>query len=809
MARVIGKKASTRGSALVLTLFTVVALLTLGTTFIAISIGESRQSRGDKDSTLARNVAMYGVNWATSYMSMPAAWVDHDDTHPARRDGSDRLWLLKPTDASSDPKVVSWMNRTLRWSQEDGASNTIKWFLRMHTQGTSAVVDLSSQGLQGVFDLEIEKLSSDKTGQEHLSTQLPNYSIKSTGYVFKAGEIPYTVEGSTLRLNVNAALAARAVTVRIHEEAPWDSTLHESNMRSWNIPGFNTQFGINSAVDNGTGEINPANFPPGSQEAQQAQLQQQLLQQMFNEVQLDSVGIPTNYQASGNFRVDGVDQTDPDYNAQFDPFARVAGSIHVFATNQAEADTIKFNGSVSWSNPDADASHVGNTYDGGYNKDNMFTKTPQTNRTKGLPAVADYMTGYIADTTNRVAGKAPVERTTGWVEQFANPSTLPSGSVAGYVKVATPASGVTDDNVVGSGWVRGKDIEMLPPGSNPVQQPGFARTEIKFENGKVYVTKTGAYSGLRVDDGTGIFDAAGVDPAKIANGVIYVDGGNVEVKGTVPASLTIVAGASSDRPTVATRGVRENGSLVAKPGLPVLITPDQHASIPTSIYRDGADVGFAADGNGRLTKIPAKVGDKYFWPAYDPTKVGKQAGDDTAVTSEAPVVREGNVSIVGDVTKGSGGNLGIVAQNYILLSDQTAGRSGSGQELKVESVLMSMSRSVQYGGFMSGGVNDYYKSMAVSPDSSSGTIRGSIPRPRYQVNNGKFKLKGSIIGAFADVESTKNGVGYALQDIGHDASLKNAAPPMMPNFSRNKIKSAIRYVVVAISDSAVTRSGTK
>lgn len=813
-----GKKGATRrGSALLLTLFTVAALLTLGTTFIAISIGESRQTRNDREMQLARGVAMYGISWVTSYMALPTAWITgtQRDTDTGN---ADKQYTLHGTNFGSGGtnNQIAWLGRTLSFGSANNANNAFHWVIR-RTTGTGSEVTLQD-GLTGTFELEVERIKAD--GSNNLARQSAQYLVTSTACVFSGAPV-YNTDGTADRTQ---AAAVRVLKMRIRAQNPLDFAIYESNMRSWNIPGFNTQFGQNERTDNGLGIIDPSTAPNGSQKQKNLQYQVDLLDEMYRKVQLDSIGIPQGYQMKGNFRCDGV------ANAANDPFASVAGSVRMFATNETELKTINFTGSqVSFANGQT------NLYNGTSNLGSASNSALQSvfpgksyqadcfRETRGLPAVADYMRGPVADTSVWGSGSpngvaAPVSMQDGWA--YTEAKTAPNsttGEVSGYIKVATPLKGAVEvTQGVGDSTGGGADVEI--PTGGGIQAPGFARIKIEFQpDGQtVKIQKIGAYSGKPVAGAQYPYDGQSVPVNQIQKRMLYVDGGNVEVSGTVPPNFTVVSAASSDRPTVASPGApdpNDSTRMVPQSGLPILIRPDQHGQFANTIYKDPNDALFKSvtDANGKITQVPVKDSNgKFWWPAYDPTKAGEQSGNPAAVTSEAPLVREGNVSIVGNLQKASGGSgtLGIVAQNYILLSDQTGSSN-----LKVDAVLMSMNRSVQYGGFLTASSSDskfnpYYQQLGANV-ASNGAFYGNMPKPKTAVSNGKFELNGSIIGQYADVESTTGGVGYTSQVMKQDASLRSSMPSLFPNFSRDQMKSLITWVVVAVSDSAATKEGTK
>ncbi len=888
------KTSRREGSALLLTLFTVAALLTLGTTFIAISVRGSQKSQNDKDSELARTVANYGANWVLSYMALAQEWYTPNvSTNTGTLDGSDQLWLLQPTDTdswasgSATGHTVKWCGRTVAFtaclaqpSGQPGAGTApggtppggpgqslnaalqpFYWEFSIDPQAkdASSVVDLSTVGGTssvgqvvgseiGVFNVFVKRLSSQTPGLHYSTSQPVEYEVESTAYIYNRGDQIYNTNTTPVTPNAATARAVRTITYRVRPQSPIDFSLYEENMRSWIAPGLNTQYGSNTVLDNGLGTVN-ANGTALDQQASQ------LLPQLQG-VQMDSIGIPSNYTMNGNFAVDGAATA----NNQADPFAQANGSIHIFAdpSTPGSLQNIHFTGNTSF------AAGSNNTY-GSNNTAFSTTNTNMTSiyqgssapnysaKSRGLPSAANYLTAWVADTsswpkdwqstpnasvptanvgllttggslTTDSSGTTPIS--VGTAQAATGDTTMQQNqnSPPGYVKVATPAQGAVG---VTPGQGTGYDVEYDKTQSGAQQQPGFARVQISFTqdssgNGFVHIQKVGAYSGAPVAPAQTIQVSGTQD--QLPNNTIYVDGGNVEVQGKIPSSLTVVAAASSDRPTTAVPVTMQNGVATPVPNAqPVLITPQQQAGIKTSIY-EPADTKllngsalFPTDSSGKITgPIPAWDPDtqKYVWPAYDPTKIADQSGQATSVTSSAILTREGNISVVGNLEKASGSQaaLGLVAQNFILLSDQ---RPGAQSTLKVDAALMSLQQSVQYGGFATGGENNYWSAMAVDPSGSTQDangnywpkMAGSIPRPLNQVNNGTFQLNGSIIGQYADVESSQNGVGYTTQSFTQDKSLSNNLPPMFPNFSRTTEQGPIVWLVVATSDSQDLKAG--
>ena len=82
------KPRRTMGSALVLTLFTIAALLTLGTTFIVLATNESRMSQCEKEIEMSRQMAAFGISWSVSFKSF---WR----TNPTKTDLIGSIWRTR------------------------------------------------------------------------------------------------------------------------------------------------------------------------------------------------------------------------------------------------------------------------------------------------------------------------------------------------------------------------------------------------------------------------------------------------------------------------------------------------------------------------------------------------------------------------------------------------------------------------------------------------------------------------------------------------------------------------------------------
>ena len=739
-----GPQPRRRGAALLLTLFTVAALLALGTTFIGIAIGESRQSSAEMYSGVAKQLGSLGVNWAASYMCDPRHWSSSGTNFSTGYIGYDLINKVSGTATDGYISSPTWMGKAYQYRKVA----TGDWRLTVGTDSTGlasaatafviASPDASIQGFSfwGTVDLRITETSST-------TNQPPQYLVVAVSRVYKAGD-------------PNNVMATRTISARLRAETVADYSVFESNMRTWDAPGMNKEY---SPTQTG----NAMN-----------------LYTSVRSMLVDEVGIPTNYTMSGDFRTDGSNDAN-------DQFSAYSGNVNLFAHNTTQLNTIRFNGSASIQTGKS------NNYDVALGRDDsnsgifahgLTHKDPQQlPKTSKFLDVRDASGNMIVMDSSRPAGGGI------WSAK--------ASSESGYFKVssatiANRASGATGD------------VEY---DSNNPGQPGIAKFQVTFNGtGGATVTKIGAYSGATLS--TTNYTASSMPS------VLYFDGGNVEVAGNAPKGVTVVAAASTDRPTTAVVDTSTNRTALMNYADPTTFSNLRS----TTVYAPATDaqlrtvfannsLSWPRDANGNITG-PVTVNGRPYWPAFDPDTVTAAGGD---VTNNAPIVREGNLSIVGDVGKtNANSGVGLIAQNYVFLSDQRA----SSTTLNVNAVLMSLEHSVQYGGFIgnpsnNSGMADYWKNLAGR--GAGATLRRPANVNLLQNNQGAFNLQGSVIGKFGDVESGKGGtadnqiyMGYSAQNFSSDPNLKSNLPPSFPQFERTQ-SAPVAFVVLAWSDGSSLR----
>lgn len=155
--------------------------------------------------------------------------------------------------------------------------------------------------------------------------------------------------------------------------------------------------------------------------------------------------------------------------------------------------------------------------------------------------------------------------------------------------------------------------------------------------------------------------------------------------------------------------------------------------------------------------------------------------------------REGNLSIIGDMvhSKESPSTLGIISKNHIFLNDMSFKKNNP---LEVEAALMSYSHSVQFDW-------DNFSRNTLGKNVNLNDPLNRIDfKKKYK--NGTFKLKGSIISKYADVEADIYGRGYPTQQMGQDLDMKNLLPPHFPSWSKaHPQKNAIiKFLIISYED---------
>lgn len=398
------------------------------------------------------------------------------------------------------------------------------------------------------------------------------------------------------------------------------------------------------------------------------------------------VGMPEGYEEKGKMRVDGGGSV-----------SDTAGTLKFYGRGDTEATRWKFDGEVTMQANKDQLEFANSAADKDINK--MFTGGLKSGASSlGLPQKTNY--GSFA--RNKASSGS----------KFSAKFTIAGNS--SNIGTSTDGTGVPD--------------VAVPSGNDA--RPAFAKIVVTLDGNNVTITKVNGSASKQLYSGA----ASGIN-----NGVIAVEGGNVEVKqGANPWTGRLTINADD----IAERATPEDG------------TTKSYALGGNSIYADAARTYFTDNPHTKppytarqITGSPTADNTKKYWPP-----------------PPAEVEREGNVQITSDITYGAGGSeapsLGLVSQNYILLNDKQGDNN-----LRVDGVLMSLEHSVQFD----------WDNQAGNPNHDKLMVEG-VQR--------SFELNGSIIGGFLDVEGDSKKRGYYKQKFSHDDNLRFQLPPAFPRWDK-------------------------
>ncbi|MBQ7569228.1 hypothetical protein IJT17_10575, partial [bacterium] len=335
-------------------------------------------------------------------------------------------------------------------------------------------------------------------------------------------------------------------------------------------------------------------------------------------------------------------------------------------------------------------------------------------------------------------------------------------------------------------------------GSSKDMRPCFAKIVVELGEGdKVTVYKENTLANRTAKLWSG-------KSADIKNGIISVNGGNVEVRSETDNSgkaknftgdITIVADVD---------GGREDSLAYSKFTDPKTSNGKGQAikdgtSIYSDLARDYQDLHPNEPPPYQLAKlVSAAKKDKKLNMNDDKCvlEANKGRNKDAYVwptpTSEA-VEREGNIFITSDIqcgtSNGKRGAVGIIAKNYVSLNDKTAlkkGKNAADQTLNIEAMLFSFDKSVQF---------DWDNS------ANFGISNDTFKALQKNAKNRKFNLTGCVVSSNLDIEGSEEGekkaggVGYLKQEEKSNVSLESP-PPFMPAYSEGEA----RWVIISYED---------
>ncbi len=757
-------KKKEKGIALVSTLFAVVIVFILGIGFLGITMIESKNTRAEKESVYALQMANSGAELVLNYLSVCGSSSEGGN------------WLPDLSIADRNPGI-NLKDATL--TDVDGSKFNFK--IEKQLTGTSP-----SNSWRYTFyitpDRELDRnmyVGKSTVGmiqQRYNQGEPYQFLMTSTGEIYRKGD------------STTTPLSRRVVEVRFREKAALDYLNFTQNARAWDRAGL-------------------AEPPPESGNG-------------YN----DSVVIDENYTANGQFCVDGgsAHSGDTAGNFRFKSTENVHfyGDTTINSSGNVDLPSDKI-GEVFSGSLKTNARSIGLPEYSSYMSRDIDGNGSISTSEKGNAAVLAQDTA--SDNTGKSYHKAYFR--CGDNDGF---SGLSAGDIghSKCTKADVLAAWKDGDTLNGTGSGNDDmskavpaDIEFDPNNSgngstnSHGSKPGFAKFTVEFlKDGKVRIYKTTAYTKQTVylagDSNSGV----SIDRFK--NGTVYFEGGNVEVKnapvnGGVKGKLTIVAAEDPTRePTGYTGRLKDNTTFnqseyndkVGIVGGEINFVKQTYGS--NSIYKeyDNATLpvrisprnggGYDYTGEHSRAEGPWKINGKWVWPG-DPNITNTYSKSSDGKGGFKGPEREGNVTIGGDLTYTADGDnsLGIIAKNYLLLNtfDDNGNQLST---LNVNAVLMSFDHSLQFDDVnMSGKTKFDFNTL---------------------IKKGKLNFMGSYIAQYADVEGKTDGTGYTTQTMVYDQNLKKIQPPNFPQWDLTQNgkgfdKVIKNFVILNYTDTGVSR----
>lgn len=813
MIKFTGKK----GAALVATLFAVVIVLTLGFAFIILSISENKAIKADMESTLALQTAKSGIELLLCYMGSPCMNNLGDQNNPVvweyESDSGSKMEINEVLKAYSSGNPVNF--RPNRFPPDDKLQLVIsrKW-------NTSVVPNR--------YDYDIEILPDRKLGRGLVG----HMTIKMQQTVFGIGQPPTFIATSTGSVyntdsqgkRIGNPIASRQVEVRFREETAQDNLIFVQNHAAYDVVG---------------NLVSPPNNFDGSD---------------------TKVGIFANYTCNGSIVIDGGSN-----------FAKsTAGFLNFFSVSGVNFfGNVLINGANNVYDPSINQSDRSKPFKAG-----LYKGQPS----KGLPDKSNYMNedrdgngslsaaeqgrafALASDTSGGNYVKAVwkcgdndgLPTPAGLVGHSKGPSNAPNKYYPD--PPGTPENQKMSVNVP-------SDIEFDGTATN--KTPGFAKFIVEFtKDGKVSISKVTAYTGTSVNllRAEGYGDSVSVDRFK--NGILYFEGGNVEVKGTFKGQLTIVCAESPYREAYAYDVVSKDNPNTAKgrqyvfpddynnDGKPEYSSNPDLAKYPgkyenheigqvTPVFRDFSSSGlsnsdtiythynntkklpYSADATGKYYKNtfdskgnlvssvvvpksevpppPYYIGGKWIWPS------------DWQISSSSVLAKE----------TGTGGkNNGLFSDteregNIILAGDLQYTEHETNALGLIAKNWILLNDIEAKNKFTNNNLKDELNARGVLMSFDHSVQFDDVNLARRAADlwyskkdmNGLFNFMGSLISQYSDVEGKTDGTGYTRQNFQWDPNLKHCHPPHFPRWDKGQMSKnvVLRYVILGYQDKGAVK----
>ena len=814
------RKVKQKGVALVFALFTALLLMTLSITVVGLSIRHARVG-GEADYVQeALHAADWYVGATLEYLHSEGALNTTQKYRYANPYTDDtRIVTGEHTDGvlGRDDVTASVIKLNDNQAQEYGlvggsidahlirfgSSEPLVYF--PHTGAQPGAGFDSTSDRFAVCDVTVEKIpaQSGKYGTEgqpgyyHLCIISRVYEASAWSAVKRVKEIgldSYPTEG---------LLATRMIEVKARTENVLDYLHIIQDGRSWRANGLN--------LDGKDGLFEQFMDPTVSGERALQILQNGLL----------NCGFPEGYTERGKLRIDGgtrmassdtkvinnkatiIDGSAQFFNTKSSGFASFLGEL----TQNRSMNTMSFNNGEG-------SKHMGDVCSGGLN---------DSAGSIGLPSSGENSNYVPIDEKDRISGGfekcESVGRSTGvkddlyryksyadrdTYQSFARDKAKDSAKdlggktecaydIGGHIgTVNSASSGVWKNKLPPSGKTAAAVPDVYTNGDSQDVRPSFAKIVVTLGEGdQLTISKENAKAGRSVQLYKG-------SASKIKNGIISVNGGNVEVRSETNGAgkakkftgdITIVADVEADREdSLAYFGDAKGKKCTSGKSIysdaARLYANDNPEKVPPFSVKEVRQYAEAK------AKESAEWGSKY----KDASLVSK---NDSAVVWPTPsseaTEREGNVYITGDIAcgdtgDGKRGSVGIVAKNYVALNDKTVKEkdnglnTGSKQTMSVEAMLFSFDKSVQFDW-----TND------------AGNTDANFKALQRNADKRTFNLVGSVVSSNLDIEGSAEGVGYLIQNERSNSSLSNP-PPFIPAYSEDANLKGGRWVIISTLD---------
>lgn len=783
----LSRKKRKKGFALIATLFTVIVVFTLGSLVIAGYISQSRETRAKKQEIMASRLAKAGAELVLNYMS-----CNHENFGDS---SSKEIWVVEDQNTGLPYKLEEYTDTgdPVILRQGNGIAEELKFNItrtwddtnKLYSYDITILPDrvLTADG-QYTGNIKVRLIQArfvpagEPVGQ---SGQPHQYIIESIGRVFRSGD--------------STPVAQKKIEVRFREKSALDNLMFMQNHRAYDMVG------------NG---VPPPNANDGTN---------------------NMAGIPKNLKANGSIVIDG--------NSNF--ASETAGNFQFF-----DIDGVEFLGSVS-------INQSTNLYPGGTTQadiDDMFKGGLLTDQpSMGLPRKDSYMSNddngdgsiTLAETGNAIrlaqddSGTHPngdsfvkAYYVCGNNDGFSTPSGIIGHNTASDPSIWTGSYGVDTSNPYEDMSTNiPADIEF--DGSGTKRAPGFATYIVELTDdsgvGRLTLKKKTAFTNQTVTL------LNNVKLTQFKNGLLYIEGGNIDIKGQCNGKITIVTGEHPTREAYAydvkveglASPVRQYSTIRKNmdvyPSNPEYWVPGKISNGKVEwvkpVYSKETSFNPGSDSNsehiylpydssqlpvqidpatGTVTgsfhrEGPFKVGGRWVWPSSDLIRntVTNVTDGSQWTGMYRDTEREGNAIIGDDITytDAPSNALGIIAKNYILLNADDV--IASGHTLDVRAVLMSFDHSVQFDD-----VNLANKTTWLSQPNMDGT----------------FNFTGSIISQYADVEGKTDGTGYTIQNLLWDSNLQNAMPPHFPHWDMTQMddETIMEFVILSYQESGALKT---